>query len=202
MKKGIVVAIIGILLLTSMFQYRIIRRYEKTLINTYELHVSWAEYFGQYDALRHIDQALVSINQEDYNNLIKHMGNLSKSFSVAEASYSFMGTYLDMKVKNRVEVFSYYISWFYRDLNDYLHNTINNVQKSEINKEKLIDELTQLKEAFEYIETKITRELLTDESIHEMNITWHETIEKVLRDYPEHPGLMSYKEKYYRSLEN
>ncbi|TCP99785.1 hypothetical protein [Serpentinicella alkaliphila] len=40
MKKGIVVAIIGILLLTSIPQYRIIKRYEKTLINTYELHVS------------------------------------------------------------------------------------------------------------------------------------------------------------------
>ncbi|QUH25786.1 hypothetical protein [Serpentinicella alkaliphila] len=145
---------------------------------------------------------MVSINLEDYYDLIKHLGDLSASFSVAEAAFSFMGTYLDMKAQNRVEVFSYYLSWFYRDLNDYLHNTINNVQKSVINKEKLIDELTQLKEAFEYMETKITRELLTDESIHEMNITWHETIQKLLRDYPEHPGCMVYKEKYYRSLEN
>lgn len=202
MKKGIVVSIIAILLLATMFQYRIIKRYEKTLTNTYELHVGWAESFGQYDVSRHIDQALISINREDYYDLIKHLGNLSTSFSVAEAAYSFMGTYLDMKAKNRVIVFSYYISWFYRDMNNYIHNTINEIQKSEFDKEKLIDELTQLKEAFEYIETRITRDLLNYESIHEINITWTETIEKILLNYPEHPGFMVYREKYYRSLIN
>lgn len=167
---------------------------------TYQLNVNFASIFGKHDAIRHIDQALNSINEESI--LINSLGNVLTSFKVAEASYAFMSSYVGLETKHITASFNNYMGWFYRDMTNYIYELILDIQHGDIDKERLVVELSQLKEAIEYMNENMTQELLREESVHEINLKWQETIEKILLDYPEHPLFKSYRESYYRGLVN
>ena len=198
MKKWVVIGIIIVLLSIAVFQHFKIKRYEEAITHTYELNVNWASIIGKQDAIRHIGRAIDSINEE--SRLIHSLANAVTSFKVAEASYAFMSYYIDLETRNISPSFNNYMGWFYRDMTNYIYDLVLDIQDEKIDSQRLIKELTQLREALEFINENMTQELLRKETINEINLTWQTTIEKILLDYPEHPAFKPHRKKYYRNL--